>query len=99
MALGKLALLVTFAYLSVMGCRGDSTPARDPLAGLQPTGMWSQWQQAGCTAGVGASCSELADAFRRGRDGLTRDDARAAALVRRACELGYQPSCARVAKH
>ncbi|HLK41204.1 MAG TPA: hypothetical protein VKU41_30845 [Polyangiaceae bacterium] len=46
-----------------------------------------------CDGGSAVGCSNLGIVFSEGRDGATRDDARAQAMFQRACDLGSPAGC------
>jgi hypothetical protein len=99
LGLARFAVVAALVSMAAPSCSLAPDDDEDPhvaIAALAST-PWGQFEQTGCSAGVAASCSALAAAFREGRNGLSADARRARQLRRRACALGDAPSCAAVA--
>jgi len=84
-------LLVT---LVSTGCQRDKSEQEAAALGCASEDF--PCQEAQCAAGVGSSCTALAQAHEEGA-GVRRDLARAAKLYERACERGHADGCAGLA--
>lgn len=71
--------------LGVLHQHGRGTPKSATRA--------QEFYERACSQGVSNSCHNLSDLYRRGADGIAKDEAKALEYVKKSCAAGYTSDC------
>ena len=92
----KTPLLLALLSALLAGCTEEYEAVfGDPVAAAHR--RWLAEDEQECEHGDGGACARMADRYREGGE-VPKDDARAIAYLREACDFGDRPSCNRLAQ-